>query len=72
MKTKKKDTGKKRVRVNKLEVEDGVSTKLTASEAKKVKGGLAVDPRDSSGNTVYIAGASGGVWKTTDPKPISK
>ena len=35
-------------------------------------GGLAVDPSDPSGNTVYVAGASGGVWKTnnfltTDP-----
>ncbi|HKI38793.1 MAG TPA: proprotein convertase P-domain-containing protein, partial [Gemmataceae bacterium] len=29
-------------------------------------GGLAVDPSDPSGNTVYTAGASGGVWKTTD------
>ena len=29
-------------------------------------GGLAVDPSDSSGNTVYVGGASGGVWKTTD------
>ena len=29
-------------------------------------GGLAIDPSDASGNTVYAAGASGGVWKTTD------
>jgi subtilisin-like proprotein convertase family protein len=29
-------------------------------------GGLAIDPSDPSGNTVYTAGASGGVWKTTD------
>ena len=27
---------------------------------------VAVDPSDPSGNTVYAAGASGGVWKTTD------
>ncbi|HLN29945.1 MAG TPA: proprotein convertase P-domain-containing protein [Gemmataceae bacterium] len=27
---------------------------------------LAVDPSDPSGNTVYIGGANGGVWKTTD------
>jgi subtilisin-like proprotein convertase family protein len=27
---------------------------------------LAVDPSDPSGNTVYVAGASGGIWKTTD------
>ena len=45
---------------------------LTAKEAKNVKGGLAVDPSDPSGNTVYISGASGGVWKTTNTKPISK
>ena len=29
-------------------------------------GGLAVDPSDPSGNTVYVAGASGGVWKTNN------
>jgi len=29
-------------------------------------GGLAVDPSDASGNTVYVAGASGGIWKTTN------
>jgi hypothetical protein len=29
-------------------------------------GGLAVDPSDPSGNTVFVAGASGGVWKTSD------
>jgi subtilisin-like proprotein convertase family protein len=29
-------------------------------------GGLAVDPSDPSGNTVYVAGASGSVWKTTN------
>jgi hypothetical protein len=27
---------------------------------------LAVDPADPSGNTVYVGGASGGVWKTTN------
>ena len=27
---------------------------------------MAVDPSDASGNTVYVAGASGGIWKTTD------
>jgi len=45
---------------------------LSAKEAKKVKGGLAVDPSDPSGNTVHISGASGGVWKTTDAKPKLK
>jgi subtilisin-like proprotein convertase family protein len=29
-------------------------------------GAIAVDPSDPSGNTVFAAGASGGVWKTTD------
>lgn len=29
-------------------------------------GGLAVDPSDPTGNTVYVAGASGGVWKTNN------
>ena len=29
-------------------------------------GAIAVDPSDPSGNTVFIGGASGGVWKTTD------
>ena len=27
---------------------------------------IGVDPSDPSGNTVYVAGASGGIWKTTD------
>ena len=27
---------------------------------------IAVDPSDSSGNTVYVGSASGGVWKTTN------
>jgi subtilisin-like proprotein convertase family protein len=29
-------------------------------------GGLALDPSDPSGNTVFVAGASGGIWKTTN------
>src|SRR5207247_70330 len=29
-------------------------------------GGIAVDPSDPSNNTVYVAGASGGVWKTSN------
>ena len=47
-----------------------------AGEGAKVRGGnaevagrvgaIAVDPSDPSGNTVYVAGASGGIWKTTD------
>ena len=27
---------------------------------------IAVDPSDASGNTVYVAGATGGIWKTTN------
>ncbi|HWE36768.1 MAG TPA: Ig-like domain-containing protein [Isosphaeraceae bacterium] len=37
----------------------------TASRSGRI-GGIAVDPSDPSGNTVYVAGASGGIWKTTD------
>ena len=29
-------------------------------------GGIAIDPSDPTGNTVYIGGASGGIWKTTN------
>ena len=29
-------------------------------------GGLAIDPSDPTGNTVYVGGASGGIWKTTN------
>ena len=29
-------------------------------------GGIAIDPSDPSGNTAYVAGASGSVWKTTN------
>ncbi len=29
-------------------------------------GALAVDPSDPSGNTVYVGGANGGIWKTTN------
>ena len=29
-------------------------------------GGLALDPSDPSGNTAYVAGASGGVWRTNN------
>ncbi|HEV2490645.1 MAG TPA: IPT/TIG domain-containing protein [Candidatus Acidoferrales bacterium] len=32
---------------------------------------IAVDPCDTSGNTVYIAGAQGGVWKTTNANSTS-
>jgi hypothetical protein len=32
---------------------------------------VAVDPADASGNTVYIGGAYGGVWKSTNAGPAS-
>jgi hypothetical protein len=28
--------------------------------------GIAVDPSDPSGNTLYVGAANGGVWKTTN------
>src|SRR5204863_6274375 len=40
-------------------------TNLSNNNSGRI-GGLAVDPSDPSGNTVYVAGASGGVWKTTN------
>ncbi len=43
----------------------GGSTGNSADPSGRVTG-LAIDPSDPSGNTVYAAGASGGVWKTTD------
>ena len=61
-----KSKSKSRKRQVKVQTLPATGKKLTKTEAKKVRGGLAVDPRDSSGNTVYIAGASGGVWKTTN------
>src|SRR5712692_10113246 len=32
---------------------------------------VAVDPADSNGNTVYVGGAYGGVWKSTNAGPLS-
>ena len=40
--------------------------RTAANPAARVGSGLAIDPSDPSGNTVYAAGASGGVWKTTN------
>src|SRR5688572_14550720 len=28
--------------------------------------GVAADPSDAGGNTIYVSSANGGVWKTTD------
>ena len=52
---------KKQVKVKPL---PATAKKLTTTETKKVKGGTAGDSRDTSGNTIYVSGASGGVWKT--------
>ena len=41
---------------------DGTSLNGYAGQVSSI----AVDPSDPSGNTVYAAGASGGVWKTTN------
>jgi subtilisin-like proprotein convertase family protein len=41
------------------------STNIQNNNSGRI-GGLAVDPSDPTGNTVYVAGASGGVWKTTN------
>lgn len=40
------------------------SSNSTANSSRMT--GIAVDPSDPSGNTVFAAGASGGVWKTTN------
>src|SRR5438874_3932066 len=32
---------------------------------------VAVDPADATGNTVYVGGAYGGVWKSTNAGPLS-
>jgi hypothetical protein len=58
----------KRVKVQDLASK---TKKLTAEEEKNIEGGLAIDPSDPTGNT-YISSASGGVWKTTNVKPVSK
>jgi subtilisin-like proprotein convertase family protein len=42
-----------------------LATYTTAARSGTVNA-IAVDPSDPSGNTVYVAGAAGGVWKTTN------
>jgi len=61
-----KSKSKSRKKQVKVETLPATGKKLTKTEAKKVRGGLAVDPSDPSGNTIYVSGASGGVWKTTN------
>jgi subtilisin-like proprotein convertase family protein len=43
----------------------GSTSASTTATAGRVSG-LAIDPSDTTGNTVYATGASGGVWKTTN------
>jgi subtilisin-like proprotein convertase family protein len=43
----------------------GVLSTTTQGGAGRVSS-VAVDPSDPSGNTVYVAGSGGGVWKTTN------
>ena len=47
------------------EVWTAVGPASSTDEAGQVNA-IAVDPSDPSGNTVYVGGASGGIWKTTD------
>jgi len=41
-------------------------TQTTVNDTSGRVGAMAVDPSDPTGNTVYIGGATGGVWKTTN------
>jgi hypothetical protein len=45
---------------------DPITGQLYPSTHSSRIAGIAVDPSDPSGNTAYVAGASGGVWKTTN------
>src|SRR5438445_9710798 len=50
------------------------ATGFGAQDYKWVSGratAVAVDPSDSSGNTVYVGGAYGGVWKSSNAGPLS-
>ena len=51
--------------INSSATASGGNESATGARSGRVTG-LAIDPSDPSGNTVYAAGASGGVWKTTD------
>jgi hypothetical protein len=43
----------------------GPASNNNAANSSRISG-IVVDPSDPSGNTVYVAGASGGVWKTSN------
>ena len=47
---------------------DGEGAKTPGGNAEVAGriGAIAVDPSDPSGNTVFVSGASGGIWKTSD------
>jgi hypothetical protein len=45
-------------------ITDGTSNTIFVSGARIAS--IVVDPSDPSGDTVYVSGASGGVWKTTN------
>jgi hypothetical protein len=45
---------------------NSITGQVTPSTHSSRIAGIAVDPSDPSGNTAYVAGASGGVWKTTN------
>ena len=45
---------------------DNNTTPLTGNTNSGPVDAIAVDPSDPSGNTVYVAGASGGIFKTTN------
>ena len=50
------------------------ATGIGAQDYRWVSGratAVAVDPADSSGNTIYVGGAYGGVWKSTNAGPAS-
>jgi subtilisin-like proprotein convertase family protein len=43
-----------------------ITGNLSANSNSGLTTAIAVDPSDPSGNTVYVGGASGGIWKTTN------
>ena len=46
-------------------INNNISTDTISTNIGSITG-IAVDPSDPSGNTVYVGGASGGIWKTTN------